>query len=92
MMSDGLPGDDEQSLVDWAVDLTEVSRQATGTHRGEEILVTVRMAENGSWRVSANVIGGESAANEYDSRGDAYRAFEYLVEEHGLTEAEGDEP
>lgn len=89
-----VPGEDEYSFVDILIGRLSVMREASGTVDDHEVAAKLTPVEvdNGiQYRVQVSVAYGrfhDSMHRYYSSRGDADRAFDWLVERHGLEELE----
>lgn len=94
-MSGGyVAGDDEKSFVEIGAQRLRAHRWATGRFDGFDVYTGVYpIVEDNRrvWEVYTCVesdVGKEELTRSYQSRGDAYLAFEYLVDEHDLDEVE----
>lgn len=84
-----VPGDSEHSLVELVEAHHEPKRKAEGkTQDGRRVTVYTHY-ESEQWGLSVTVadrVATTSREVEYPSRGDLYRAFDFLVEKHDLEE------
>lgn len=71
------------SLVEEAVQDTQMERQAEGEYSGETVVVKAYPTETG-WKLMADVYGGSNAMRSYETREEAYTVFNSLVDKHGI--------
>lgn len=88
-----VPGENEHSLIELVEAHHEGVRRAEGTtDANRRASVQVRY-EQEQWLLAVSVsdsIGTTSREVAYPSRGDVYRAFDWLVDKHDLEEVERD--
>lgn len=85
-------GDNEESFVKTSVARVKAHRKAEGTVEGYNVTVGVVPSIDGgvlNWKLYSRAtsdVGTETVGREYQSRGDAYRGLDYLINEHNLSE------